>query len=264
MKPSGVILDLLRTYQQQGTSARNIMATGKMFGFNENAMRVNLSRLASRQIIENFKRGHYRLTTGTDPINEFVETWRQGEKRCRPWDGQSYCVLYLTNATDKDIWVLSITGFVSLAAGLWARPDNLVLNHDQLQIRLQQLGLDRAGILVTNALLSLKTGAACQAQYDLIALQDSYVSTRCQLQSSLKRLLDDPLEKAMKESFHLGGAAIQLLAKDPLLPRQILDPENRIKLWQTMLEYDRVGREVWAAGQNEAPEIMPAAVASYS
>ncbi|MCH7744410.1 MAG: PaaX family transcriptional regulator, partial [Proteobacteria bacterium] len=52
MKPSGVILDLLRTYQQQGTSARNIMATGKMFGFNENAMRVNLSRLASRQIIE--------------------------------------------------------------------------------------------------------------------------------------------------------------------------------------------------------------------
>ena len=88
MKPSGVILDLLRTYQKRGTSARNIMATGKMFGFKENAMRVNLSRLASRQIIENFKRGHYRLTPGTNPVIEFIAAWRQGEQRYRTWDEQ--------------------------------------------------------------------------------------------------------------------------------------------------------------------------------
>lgn len=264
MKPSGVILDLLRTYQKRGTSARNIMATGKMFGFNENAMRVNLSRLASRQIIENFKRGHYRLTPGSDPVSEFIDAWRQGEHRCRTWDEQSYCMLCLADARHKDIWVLSSTGFVPLAAGVWARPDNLAVSQDQLQYRLQQLGLSQAGVLVTHARLAMETETACLAQYDLAALQDSYVSTRRRLESSLRQLLKYPLEQAMKESFHLGGAAIQVLAKDPLLPEQILDPESRIKLWQTMLEYDRVGRDIWASGKSESPEIMPAAMASYA
>ena len=264
MKPSGVILDLLRTYQQKGTSARNIMATGKMFGFNENTMRVNLSRLASRDIIENFKRGRYRLTSGTDPINEFIDAWRQGEQRCRPWDGQSYCVLNLADSIDKDIWVLSSTGFVTVAAGLWARPDNLALKHDQLEIRLQQLGLNQAAVLVTSARLSAEIEAVCQALYDLTALQDSYIGTRRRLESSLKHLREFPVEQAMKESFHLGGAAIQVLAKDPLLPRQILDPDNRIKLWQTMLEYDRVGRDIWTVGNRESPEIMPASMAGYA
>lgn len=264
MKPSSVILDLLHTYQQRGTSARNIMATGKMFGFNENAMRVNLSRLTSRDIIENFKRGHYRLTSGTDPISEFIDAWRQGEQRCQPWDEQSYCVMNLADSTDKDIWVLSTTGFVPVAAGVWARPDNLALKHDQLENRLQQLGLNRAGVLVTGARLSAEIEVACQAQYDLAALEDSYIGTRRQLESSLKHLRELPVEQAMKESFHLGGAAIQVLAKDPLLPEQILDPDNRIKLWRTMLEYDRVGREIWTAGNRESPEIMPTSMASYA
>jgi phenylacetic acid degradation operon negative regulatory protein len=264
MKPSGVILDLLRTYQQRGTSARNIMATGKMFGFNENAMRVNLSRLTSRDIIENFKRGHYRLTSGTDPINEFIEAWRQGEQRCRVWDEQCYCLLTLSDATDKDSWVFSSTGFVPVAASVWARPDNLSLSHKQLEHRLHQLGLSESGILATGARLSPGVEAACWSRYDLLTLQASYISTRRQLQSSLLHLREIPVEQAMKESFNLGGAAIQLLAKDPLLPPQMLNPENRVNLWQAMLEYDRVGRDIWASDERESPSVMPTSMASYA
>ena len=90
MKPSAIILDLLRTYTHRGTAVKNIMATGAMFDFSENVMRVNLSRLVTKGTVENFKRGHYRLTNRTDPVNDFVEAWRLGESRVNgrwtPWD----------------------------------------------------------------------------------------------------------------------------------------------------------------------------------
>ena len=87
MKPGNFILDLLRTYGQKGTSARNIMHAAGMFSFTDNAIRVTLSRLASRGLIEKVTRGHYRLAPGSDPVNDFVEEWRLGETRRRAWAG---------------------------------------------------------------------------------------------------------------------------------------------------------------------------------
>ena len=79
MKPANLILSLLRTYQHQGTSVKNIMDTGAMFGFNQNMMRVNLSRLVTRGLVVNTGRGHYRICEVADPVNQFVENWRAGE-----------------------------------------------------------------------------------------------------------------------------------------------------------------------------------------
>ncbi|MBT3832436.1 MAG: PaaX family transcriptional regulator, partial [Gammaproteobacteria bacterium] len=70
MKPGNFILDLLRTYGQKGTSAQNLMSSSRMFNFSENLIRVTLSRLAARGLIENFERGHYRLAELSDPITE--------------------------------------------------------------------------------------------------------------------------------------------------------------------------------------------------
>jgi hypothetical protein len=49
VKPANVIHEMLRTYAERGTSVANIMATGAMFGFNDNQMRVGLSRLVAKQ-----------------------------------------------------------------------------------------------------------------------------------------------------------------------------------------------------------------------
>jgi hypothetical protein len=51
----------------------------------------------------------------------------------------------------------------------------------------------------------------------------------------------------MRESFLIGGRAIQRLALDPLLPREILDPHERAALQRALRDYDRRGRECWAA-----------------
>lgn len=257
MKSTGVILDLLRTYPRQGTSARNIMATGKMFGFNENAMRVSLSRLVSRDMVENITRGYYRLTENANPINDFIDLWRLGEQRRRPWPEPLYCVLNLPRPSKKDLWIIDSMGFVSIATNLWTRPDNLSEKHGKLAKRMSRLGLNEAAILFTNARLSSRESTRCLDQYDLQALTASYKKTAKQLEQSLKALDELPVEDAMKESFVLGGKAIQVLSKDPLLPDELMDSADRAGLWQTMLQYDQVGREIWSNRHNESPNVMP-------
>jgi hypothetical protein len=73
----------------------------------------------------------------------------------------------------------------------------------------------------------------------------------------LKTLDKLPVEDAMKESFVLGGKAIQVLSKDPLLPDELMDSTDRTKLWQAMLQYDQVGREIWSNRHNQSPNVMP-------
>ena len=71
-KPSDFILDLLRTYGQKGTSTQNLMPSSRMLKFDENLIRVTLSRLVARGLIENFERGLYRLTKLSDSITELI------------------------------------------------------------------------------------------------------------------------------------------------------------------------------------------------
>ena len=99
MKPVNIILDLLRTYMERGTSVANIMATGAMFGCSENQMRVNLSRLAAKGSIVNFARGAYRLAEALDPVNDFIESWRLGEDRTKPWTHTWLLAASSANAT---------------------------------------------------------------------------------------------------------------------------------------------------------------------
>ena len=53
----------------------------------------------------------------------------------------------------------------------------------------------------------------------------------------------------MKSSFQLGGQGIEMLATDPLLPKEMLDTEPRVSLMRLMREYDRIGREIWLGAQ---------------
>ena len=84
-RPGDVILDLLRSARGRRQSASSLIERGALFGFSENTIRVTLSRLMSRGRIESPRRGEYRLSPETDALNDFVERWRLGEDRIRPW-----------------------------------------------------------------------------------------------------------------------------------------------------------------------------------
>jgi phenylacetic acid degradation operon negative regulatory protein len=270
MKPANIILDLLRTYAERGTSVRNIMATGAMFGFSENQMRVNLSRLAARQIIENFSRGCYRLNGATDPLNEFIEDWRLGEARVRPWR-KTWLLAFAaadsapdqTAAIDRSNWALGSHGFRAVAPHCWIRPDNLALSHDDLEQRLQHLGLSMDTGIASNAHISALWQSKWRAQFDPQDILQRYQEALAALTQSLNGLQQLPRPAAMKETFNLGGQAIQLLAKDPLLPAEMLDPATRAALWQLMLDYDRQGRDIWADAEAGKPRAIPTAQLAF-
>ena len=259
MKPASVILDLLRTYPpQKGTGVKTIMATGAMFGFNENLMRVNLSRLVSKGVVENFKRGHYRLTNHTDPLNDFVEAWRLGEARMRDWDGHSWLIVHCEpEASDKRDWALDALGFRGISEGLWIRPDNLALNLGELEARLVSLGMDNTCLVAAGCNIARRWQEAYEAHFDFAALTARYQDYCESLEASLARLDDMPVEEALKESFHLGGEVVHLLAKDPLLPAEYIEAASRQSLWQTMLDYDTRGRKIWGQRNREQPNTMP-------
>ncbi|MEX1237098.1 MAG: hypothetical protein WD994_02400, partial [Pseudomonadales bacterium] len=76
------------------------------------------------------------------------------------------------------------------------------------------------------------------------------------LRQSAARLTKLPRRDALKESFHLGGEAVHILAKDPLLPSEVIDTTQRKQLWETMLAYDRLGRNIWTT-RLSSPERIP-------
>jgi phenylacetic acid degradation operon negative regulatory protein len=258
MKPSSFILDLLRTYEHRGASLKNLMSAATLFNFSDNLTRVTLSRLVARGLIEKVKRGHYRLAQRSDPLNDFVEQWRLGEARSRLWKPNTFLIASV-ESSDRNNWVMSATGFVRLRDQLWSRPDNLARQGDELSMWLHHLGLSEDALIGSQVVFSDDQCHSIIKQYNLTDLENSYLTLIGKLQQSEARLNQMPKEKAMKESFSLGGEALQALAKDPYLPQDVINPEDRITLWQTMMRYDELGRSIWS----ESPATLPMSKSNY-
>jgi phenylacetic acid degradation operon negative regulatory protein len=258
MKPSNIIVDLLRTYGQRGASVQDITSTGQLFGFSDNQIRVTLSRLVSRGVIEKLMRAQYRLCQTTDPINEFAERWRAGEARVKPWPKAIWLCIHIVGSSlpaTKAEWALTNHGFIAVETGFWIRPDNLSTPATLLKQQLITLGLPANAIVIKNAQLEPSLAAMWLESFDASAIDARYRDMNEQLQDSLSQLPNLSITQAKKESFELGGRAIQVLAKDPLLPETLLSPVSRQQLWQTMRHSDEAGRHIWAGQQ--PPDTTP-------
>lgn len=255
MKASSMILDLLRTYRQEGTTTANLLAAGNLFGFSDNLLRVSLSRLVSRGLVEKIQRGRYRVSSQTTAVNEFADSWRWGEKRIRPWDGQSLVLVAHDSFDSKSLWALESLGFVMVRDSLFARPDNLA---SDVRDQLRALGLIQQAYVIKVDKPEQQLVQDCRSAYPIDQLQHAYLDMNHKLKASLSRLDKLDPKAAMSESFLLGGKAIELLSKDPLLPTEWISVDDREQLRQTMLSYDKHGTAIW--GRNlDSPQEMPAA-----
>ncbi len=261
MKPAGFILDLLRTYGKKGTTARSLMAAGEMFSYSDNQLRVTLSRLVARGLVEKISRGTYRLAEQSDPVSDFVEEWRLGESRRSPW--QDRFLLVHTDAEDeRSAWCLDALGFRLVRKHLWGRADNLSKTASELSTLLKNLGLAGDFLVIEQAAFSAQESAKLFASYDIEALNESYLDVISRLKKSEQKLPGMPHEEAMRETFRLGGEALQVLAKDPLLPEEIMPSTHRQHLHEVMLSYDKTGRDIWAS--ESTPDNLPAEMAAYA
>lgn len=250
--PKSLVLDLLSTLRGRAMPVRALVASGDVFGLTGESMRVALTRLVERGLVERAGPGSYRLSRSAEPVQSQVASWTRVEERITSgWDGHWVGVhsgaLGRTGRPElrRRERAFRLLGLRELADDLWIRPNNLAGGVGFVRERLRALGLDHAAPVFHMTELDADDEARARTLWDSAALGAGYRDTRAGLATSRRRLRALPLRQAMVESFTVGGQAIRQIVLDPLLPAPLVDTAARHALVEELKVYDRLGRERW-------------------
>ena len=249
--PKRLILSLLRAASGRSVPVRVLVQLGELFGAREGTMRVALTRLVSQGLVEPDGAGRYQLGVAALPLGRYVEEWRLGERRARAWEGTWLCVA-LPRGADRGLrrrsrTALSLLGFREGLPGLWVRPDNLSLALDELRGRLASLDLEEDAELFVGSDFSSSLARRWQRSlWKRPALLRRQQQALERLRAARTGLARASAEEALVATFLAGGAAIRVLATDPMLPAEIAPTEARAELARAMLDFDGLGRRLWA------------------
>jgi phenylacetic acid degradation operon negative regulatory protein len=245
-----LLLDLLRTSTSNAWPVKKLIEIAGMFDISENAVRVNLSRLVSRGLIETDSRGFYLMTRRYDPLRNWIDDWTRGEQRVTDWNDHWLCVTPPPAIKKKDWLALDKSllrfGFRPIETRMWVRPDNLSRSIDSVNELINAV----SGIsdLIFTKIVELTINSQkleLETLWDRAALEEQYSRYTQRLTTSMQRLENADHSTALAESFILGGEVIHLLALDPLLPASMINTELRIDLTQAMLAYDAHFHQIW-------------------
>jgi phenylacetic acid degradation operon negative regulatory protein len=246
-----LILDLLGTLRPgSAMPIAALVEVGETFGIGGNAVRVAVARLTASARIVRDERGRYRLGERVLPVGRRVRSWRDLANRTRPWRGGwvSVHAAQTGRAGHRHrVRALRMFGFAHLQAGLWVRPDNLAERVGAVRDELRALGLPEHDLVAGLHELDAATERRARGLWDVAGLRRSYRRSLADLESSRARLPRLSVEEAMVESFLLGGRVIRELVLDPLLPDDICPSGERRALVDSLRDYDRAGRLLWAA-----------------
>lgn len=260
--PKSLLLDLLRV-SPRPVPVRQLVSVGALFGLEGNAVRVALTRLVGRGLLASDGRGRYRLAAEADPVSRWVDGWRLGERRLRPWSGAWLCVWHPRGggrgARAASHRALARLGFREGKEALWFRPDNLRARTGALRAELGQIGLATGAMLfIGRELPATDVESWVGSLWRSGRIAAGHRRALRAIERSRARL--DRLDSgaALAESFLVGGAAIRSLAHDPLLPDEIAPGDHRRALTLALHDYDQRGRALWSqvldlAGKGRIP-----------
>ncbi|ACL01957.1 putative transcriptional regulator, PaaX family [Desulfatibacillum aliphaticivorans] len=247
--PKILIVSILHVSDNKAMPIKDMIAIGRLFGFTGNVIRVTTARLVRDGRLENDERGLYRIKDMDTPISRFVNAWKQGEDRVKNWDGSWICCL-APNGTagrrKKNAKALELPGFREGLPGLWVRPANLTMDLPSLKELLVHQGMDPAGELFVGRDFSEKTAAQWQKfLWPVEELVRDMEKALERIEKSKARVQGLPPDSALMETYLVGTETVHMLVKDPLLPEEIMPPAHRVKLAGAMLEYNKIGKDVW-------------------
>jgi phenylacetic acid degradation operon negative regulatory protein len=250
MKPKSLILDLLSTIDPAALPAQGFIAAGRIFGLKENTVRVALRRLAAGGTLEARGAGgdrRYALSPRSRVLNRHILAAQT--LRPRAWRGDWIAVIawapgVARRERDELRQALRVLKLANLQPGVWVRPDNLDLS---LPGVLREYGLEEEVLWTRGPLHHGRSDAALAR--DLFGLDRiaRAVDRACRdLADSARRLPRLSAERALAETFTVGGRAIKTMFDDPLLPPALLPEGWRgAELRRRFALYDRIGRARW-------------------
>jgi len=245
------VLDLLSTLRRGAMPVRALVEAAALFEIAEGSVRVALTRLLAEGLVERDERGEYRLGANAAPIRDRVATWRDLSAQLRSWSGGWIGIFGVAAPSRleqrRSRRALDLLGFRTLARGLEVRPDNLASGVARVREQLVALGLPAGALVCELRELDAISEARARSLWDTSALVAGYRRHCRAIEASARRLRAASEERAMVESFRVGGAALRALAKDPLLPEPIVPAREREALVAAMRDYDVRGRASWSA-----------------
>jgi DNA-binding transcriptional regulator PaaX len=248
-----LVLDLMRASTPNTWPIKELVEVGLIFGISANAIRVNTARLLAKNAVKQDERGSYALNDNHCTPNDLLHSWREGDSRIKPWQGDWLQVSISPSVNGKVLKNIEHAclrfGFQMLWANLWLRPNNLVLDETQLRSQLVSLAGDYADESIVLSVCSSVSGAhglpGLTSLWPVKAIEDSYKNHIEILQRSINSLGKKTSNELLRETFILGGEGIHLLSLDPLLPAEIINVALRQQLTQLVIDYDAMGKPFW-------------------
>jgi phenylacetic acid degradation operon negative regulatory protein len=256
-------LDLLSSLRGGSLPVAALVAAAGLFGIEENALRVAITRLVAGGRIARDERGRYRLGAAAEAVDRHVLRARRAEERTLRWPGGWWLVHAgalppaRSPGRRRRAHALRLLGFEALRPRVALRPDNLRTTLPELRDELAGLGLERDALLARASELDADSDARARRLWRHDALGAGYRRLLAELSASEARLARLSEPDAMVESFLVGGRAIRALALDPLLPEPLAPEALRRELARALRRYDRVGRRVWSGfmARHGAPHV---------
>src|SRR5262245_8949156 len=215
VSPKSLLLDLLRVSPPM--PVRRLIEVGALFELEANAIRVALTRLVRRGLVVKGERGTYRMAQGAAPVSRWIDDWRRGDRRLKRWTGSWLCVWHPRGggrgARGLSHRALARLGFREGRSDLWVRPDNLRRRSPEVASDLVGLGLARGAVLFVGHDLPAEVAAGWSASlWRGRPVADRHRRSLRAIERSRSRLSRLSRDRAMVESFLIGGEAIRSLA----------------------------------------------------
>jgi len=258
LSPKNLVLDLLSTIPAgHAVPVGALVRAGAILDVGDNSLRVALTRLRAHGLVESAGRGHYRLGSAAAAIDHRVRSWYSLEDEVGRWDGSWLATERLSERGDQRgaSRMLRLLGFRPLSATLQLRPGNLAGGAEGVRGRLTAIEPDDATMVFQMSDLDADNDAAARALWDGRALERQYAAMIRKLDLSTRRLDSLPAERAMAETFLLGGEAVRMIVNDPLLPSPIVDTAARRKLVTGTRRYHRLGLRAWKGWAGESIKL---------
>jgi len=226
---------------------------GALFGIEAATTRVAVTRLMKDGLLESPSRGIYRPGPRSQALTRRVQQWREVADRVVPWNADWLVALthHLGRTDRKQLRAreraLALTGYQEAMPGFWVRPANLSRSLEDHRADLTGIGADDAIALIRVAEVAIPDGADWPGLWSSGDLSKSYGRAIKAMTGSLERLDKLSPEDAARETLLIGQAVIRTINFDPLLPPELGNQKDFLRMVDTMREYNRVGRRCWAA-----------------
>lgn len=263
-----LILNLLlgaETPASPALSVRELLAACELLGLSGNSLRVALARAVAAGLLVTPRRGWYALGPEARPLADAVHRWRHITDTLVDWAGDWLAVhVGASGRSDRSALrarerAFGLLGLAEFERGLHLRPANLAGGAEHLRERLHALvpaGTDTGTVFRLQGLSAADTTRAL-GLWDGERLNAAYLDTTARLSAWLDQAAELPLDRAAREAFDIGHAAIRQLVFDPLLPAPLVDASARARFISTVQRFDDAGQALWRAFLAQARPAEP-------